>query len=683
MNNLRKCPRCGSVHPSNVRACPRGPSQPVDPEFVSPYDDDDNEATLKRKPDSDPSPVAVRPLVNGAPSAYAEEEEEWERSVNRDVMVGKKLADYVVKRRIGAGGMGIVYEGEHPVIGRKVAIKILRPDFAEGGRARDLASEARAASAIRHRGIIDIFGFGSIPGVGQYLVMEYLDGLPLDEVINQRAPMLETEVVTVLDELLGALEAAHAVGVIHRDLKPGNVFIVRDGSGNESVKVLDFGLAKRSEAPYGSTPQTRQSMMVGTPEYMAPEQACGQQVGPHTDLYAVGVIAFEMLTRRLPFEGESPMAIAVHHVRTPPPPPSTYVELHPALESLVLRLLAKDAADRPPSAEAVRRELKGILKQLTSDATQLAPPPEVTVAATLSEETLAIAPPPAPRVRTERFGPQPRRPAPKGAAAPAPAKAPAPPRRATPVPAPVDLYADKTTAMDLEALNAIRPPPRSRAVMAAAGGVLLLGLLTGGALLLSSRDDAATPAPEPLQAGTALRALPPAPVQAPVPAPQVAVAPAANGASPEGQPAAGGEGAVPAAAVAKASEDKPAGSTEAAALTVKTERGSRTNRRKDAAVPGEEGARAETASGNSEASRPAARGVGTLNLVMKHGGWGYVFVNGKELGRVPPMNELTLPAGRHRVAVVGNPKMQDYEETITIAADDTTIHEVVMKRRDE
>jgi serine/threonine-protein kinase len=691
MSKLRKCPRCGSVHPSNVSRCPRGPSQPVDPEFASPYDDDDDEATLKRKPDSEPSPIAVRPLVQGAPSAYAEEEEEWERSVNRDVMVGKTLADYVVKRRIGAGGMGIVYEGEHPVIGRKVAIKILRPDFAEGGRARDLASEARAASAIRHRGIIDIFGFGSIPGVGQYLVMEYLDGLPLDEVINQRAPMLETEVVNVLDELLGALEAAHAVGVIHRDLKPGNVFIVRDGSGNESVKVLDFGLAKRSEAPYGSTPQTRQSMMVGTPEYMAPEQACGQQVGPHTDLYAVGVIAFEMLTRRLPFEGESPMAIAVHHVRTPPPSPSTYVELHPALESLVMRLLAKDAADRPPSAEAVRRELKSILKQLISDATQLAPSPEVTVAATLSEETVAIAPPPAPRVRTERFGPQPRRPAPKGAAAPVPSKAPpAPARRATPVPAPVDLYADKTTAMDMDALNAIRPPPRSRAVMAAAGGVLLLGLLTGGVLLLSSRDDAATPAPEPLQAGAALRALPPEPVQAPVPAPQVAVAPPALTGSPPAQavnpqPAPTGEArtgvaqdTAPAATLTRGSDGAQAADEGGPASARKPGRSTVTPRevRGLAARPGTEEAPSDETL-EAETPRVPPRGTGWLTLEVK-GNVTEVFVNGKSYGR--QRNRLQLPPGEHDIEVRGNMlAKKPYKGLVSVIAGEERVYPIVLE----
>jgi len=495
MNNLRKCPRCGSTHPAGVTACARDTSRPVAP---SPYDGDEEDVTFKRKPGSDPVVIA-RPLVQNELGAYADdEEEEWEKSVSRDVMVGKQLGDYVVKRRIGAGGMGIVYEGEHPIIGRKVAIKILRPEYSEGGNARDLIAEARAASAVRHRGIIDIFGFGTIPHIGQYMVMEYLEGAPLDNVISKRAPMLESEVIALLDELLSALSAAHAKGVIHRDLKPGNIFVVSDSAGHELVKVLDFGLAKRSEVPHGTSPQTRASMIVGTPEYMAPEQATGQAVGPHTDLYAVGVIAFEMLTRRLPFEGESPMAIAVHHVRTPPPSPSTYVELHPELEALVMRLLAKSAEERPESAEAVRRELKVLFKKLSSDATRLSPPPRVSAPSTISQEAVAIAP--EPRVRTERYGQQPGRRTrpPSGKGAPVSA---APPRRATP--APSDSVHVGPTAKDLDAISS-----RSRAVKVGVGAVLGLALLGGGWAVMSRSGEVPTPTPGPLQAGVVATKVP-------------------------------------------------------------------------------------------------------------------------------------------------------------------------------
>jgi serine/threonine-protein kinase len=301
-----------------------------------------------------------------------EEDAVWESTVRKDVMVGQKIGEYVVRRRIGSGGMGVVYEGEHPDIGRKVAIKIIRPDSSEGVRSRELIGEARAASAIRHRGIIDIFGFGTLPGVGQYLVMEYLNGRPLDEVILDRAPMPPAEVIRLMTEVLGALAAAHAEGVIHRDLKPGNIFVVLESNGSEYVKVLDFGLAKKGTTPHSATPQTRASMIVGTPEYMAPEQACGQAVSPRTDLYAVGIIMFEMLTGRLPFRADSPMHVAIMQVQNAPPAPSSFVDgLPPELDDLILRMLAKDPDQRPLSADLVARELKSIAKRLSMDMTQL------------------------------------------------------------------------------------------------------------------------------------------------------------------------------------------------------------------------------------------------------------------------------------------------------------------------
>ncbi|MCY1016822.1 serine/threonine protein kinase [Pyxidicoccus sp. MSG2] len=625
------------------------------------YDFDDNEVTFTRKPV--PTPATARPLVVGAPAAFTDVEEgegSWEKSVARDVLVGKQLGDYVVKRRIGAGGMGIVYEGEHPVIGRKVAIKILRPDFAEGARSRDLASEARAAAAIRHRGIIDIFGFGSIPGLGQYLVMEYLDGAPLDEIIAQRAPMLEVEVVTVLDDLLGALGAAHAAGVIHRDLKPGNVFVVRDGSGNEYVKVLDFGLAKRAEAPNSTTPQTRASMMVGTPEYMAPEQACGQQVGPHTDLYAVGVIAFEMLTRRLPFEGPSPMAIAVHHVRTPPPLPSQYVDLNPELESLVMRLLAKTPEERPASAEAVRRELKVILKQLSGDATQLSQQPRGGAPSTVSQEAVAV-PAPAPRVRTDRFAAPPGR---------RPGSAPGP-RRATPAPtAPTapDLLAVDATDLDLSAVGS----GRSRAVMFGAGGAVLLALLAVGGVW-TSRDTQPAATMPPLREMAPTAATPPVPVEAPR-APRLEMPASDARPSEDSAPqdtlgdvhAAGGQKPVLAATIlakdtqpSRASEDEPARPTRRPARAVGATREGR--------------ASARTHSSTETQPAPAVPGVLTLQVT------GYVkevLVDGQSQGRT---RQLELSPGVHKLEVRGNTFTLPYSSPVTILSGERTEHHVVLE----
>jgi serine/threonine protein kinase len=319
-----------------------------------------------------------------------------------DALVGQQLGDYVVRRHLGTGGMGIVYEGEHLTIGRKAAIKLLREEHSQGSQARGLLAEARAASAIRHHGIIDILDFGQQPGVGQYLVMEYLEGSPLSELLQARAPLPLAEAVVLLCEVLDALSAAHAVGVIHRDLKPSNIFVARQSNGTESIKVLDFGLAKRSTTPQGTAPQTHSDVVVGTPQYMAPEQALCQEVGPQTDLYAVGVIAFELLTGQRPFTGRSPMEIVAHHLRTPPPAPSLFVELPPEADALVLQLLAKEPRQRPGSASEVAHKLRALLQpredsRLSSGArsshalTVHAPPPGETPAP-LPTQTLQPSP---------------------------------------------------------------------------------------------------------------------------------------------------------------------------------------------------------------------------------------------------------------------------------------------------
>ncbi|MGI5862864.1 MAG: serine/threonine-protein kinase [Myxococcales bacterium] len=149
-----------------------------------------------------------------------------------DPLIGKQIGEYVVRRAIGAGGMGIVYEGFQPLLERRVAIKFLRPETGQDpSHVSRLLAEARAANAVRHRGIIDVFGFGELPGFGQYMVMEFLEGSPLDAIFEQRAPLPEREAIRILDEVLAALGAAHARGVIHRDLKPSNIFLVTEPTG--------------------------------------------------------------------------------------------------------------------------------------------------------------------------------------------------------------------------------------------------------------------------------------------------------------------------------------------------------------------------------------------------------------------------------------------------------------------
>jgi serine/threonine-protein kinase len=304
-----------------------------------------------------------------------------------DSLIGRQLGDYLIGERLGQGGMGIVYAGEQPLIGKRVAIKVLRPEIArDPEQVQRLLAEARAVNAIRHRGIIDIFNFGQLDDGRNYVVMEYLHGQPLDELIAQRGSLGIAEALEILDEVLAALGAGHEAGIIHRDLKPSNIYLVLQPDGSRYVKLLDFGLAKQSSIPRGATPQTRTDMFVGTPEYVAPEQARAEAVGPYTDLYAAGVVAFEMLTGKLPFDANAPIDYVLKHLEAQPPLPSSLSPAIPrALDALVLRLLEKDPKNRPSSCEAVRREIARIQRALSSSSTHVMQTPAASSTATEAE----------------------------------------------------------------------------------------------------------------------------------------------------------------------------------------------------------------------------------------------------------------------------------------------------------
>jgi serine/threonine protein kinase len=294
---------------------------------------------------------------------------------DRDPVIGTHVSGYVVKGRLGAGGMGIVYEGEQPVIGKRVAIKVLRPEVADNPDVvQRLVAEARAVNQVGHRGIIDVFGFGQLPDGRQCIVMEYLEGDSLEALVNQmkdqRKLMPLNETLTILDELLSALAAAHSAGVIHRDLKPSNIFLCRQRDGTRYVKVLDFGIAKLGVL--GATPQTNASLMVGTPSYMAPEQARGGMVSAALDLYAVGCIAFELLTGNQPFAANSVVEMIMKHQDEKPARPSEKVlSLPDVLDDWVLKLLEKKPENRYASADEARRVLVPVRKELTRSSARM------------------------------------------------------------------------------------------------------------------------------------------------------------------------------------------------------------------------------------------------------------------------------------------------------------------------
>lgn len=288
-------------------------------------------------------------------------------------LVGLKLGEYDVISQLGAGGMGIVYRGLQPQIGKSVAIKVLKPEIATGtDSVQALLAEARAVNSIHHPGIVDIFSFGSTPDGRPYVVMELLEGQSLDEVLRRVGRFQALEAIELLEQMLSALDAAHAAGVIHRDLKPANIHLTQLNDGKWRVKLLDFGLAKLTAPGAASAAQTNANVVRGTPEYMSPEQARAQSVSSRTDLYAMGVVAFELLTGTLPFKADNPVELLMQHISQPPPAPTSLEADIPAeFETLILQLLEKDPEARPASAVGVRRELLKLKKQLIEGGTQI------------------------------------------------------------------------------------------------------------------------------------------------------------------------------------------------------------------------------------------------------------------------------------------------------------------------
>ncbi|MFO0709544.1 MAG: serine/threonine-protein kinase [Sandaracinus sp.] len=267
---------------------------------------------------------------------------------------------YRIERILGAGGMGEVYGATQLNLGRKVALKVLRPELAaqEGALTR-FEREARVAAALDHPNAVEIYDFGKSQGY-VYLAMELLSGAPLRAIVDEHLPLLPLpRVVRIVSEIAGVLVKAHAIGLVHRDLKPDNVFLEPPvvAGAEERVVVVDFGLAFIDGA--GDIGRlTREGQVTGTPDYLSPEQSLGRDVGPPSDMYALGCMLYEMLSGRVPFKGAY-VQVLTQQVYSVPPPLSSIqpdVQVPHALESLVMRLLDKDPTARPTAGE-LRTEL--------------------------------------------------------------------------------------------------------------------------------------------------------------------------------------------------------------------------------------------------------------------------------------------------------------------------------------
>jgi serine/threonine-protein kinase len=265
-------------------------------------------------------------------------------------MIGKELGNYVVRSLLGEGGMGAVFAGEHRFLGDKVAIKVLHGSFANNENVTErFFREAKSTREIKHPGVISIIDFGKDTDGSLYLVMELLEGQSLQQALM--APFAEATTRDIGAQIADALAAAHAKGIVHRDLKPDNVFLT-----HERVKILDFGIAKVMTSAAG----TKTGSLLGTPMFMAPEQAkAAKVIGPPVDIYALGAILYNMVCGRPPFEGDLTQLLTAHLFEQPVKPSERGFEITPELETLIMQCLEKEPEARPQKMMEVRDALTG------------------------------------------------------------------------------------------------------------------------------------------------------------------------------------------------------------------------------------------------------------------------------------------------------------------------------------
>jgi tRNA A-37 threonylcarbamoyl transferase component Bud32 len=329
-DSLMRCPRCGHHFAPDGRFCP----------------------------------------FDGEPLVRAEA---WDPKA--DPLLGK-IVDrrYEVEAVIGEGGMGRVYRVRHVSLGKRFALKALRQDLATDTEiATRFIHEARTAASVAHPGLVQISDFGHLPTGQAYFVMELLEGLPLSALLRRYGALPVGRAVQLAAKVADALAAAHAAGVVHRDLKPDNIH-VRPLDEQDEVKIVDFGLAK----VIGSRRLTRDGVVFGTPYYMSPEQASGEPTDHRADIYALGIVLYEMLTGRVPFEADTYMGVLTKHISMKPIPPSEVLGMDGALgqlEHVVMRCLEKKPDKRFAALEELRQALLALPVERLHELVAAAPPP--------------------------------------------------------------------------------------------------------------------------------------------------------------------------------------------------------------------------------------------------------------------------------------------------------------------
>jgi eukaryotic-like serine/threonine-protein kinase len=281
-------------------------------------------------------------------------------------MVGQVLADrYEIEELVGAGGMSSVYRAHDRLLDRKVALKVMHQHYGEDPEyVERFRREARSVASLSHPNVVTVIDRGEHEG-RQFIVFEYVDGENLKQLIQRRGPAPVATALELATQIARALSFAHQQGLVHRDVKPQNVLL----NGNGMAKVTDFGIARSLDVQRG---MTQTGTVLGTSDYIAPEQAQGMDVDEHTDVYSLGVVLYELLTAAVPFPGESFVAVAMRHINDPPPPlRDTRPDVPPRVGAAVQRAMAKDPRDRFPTMAAFADELDGCLAEL--QATQVLP----------------------------------------------------------------------------------------------------------------------------------------------------------------------------------------------------------------------------------------------------------------------------------------------------------------------
>lgn len=330
------CPSCGRSYPDDVKFCAA-----------------DGQSLVAQRPQQ------------------TKQEPAWVPSADDDLVGRKLFGDYIIRKKLGEGGMGAVYLAVNPGIDQRIAVKVLHGFAAQNDElVQRFNREAKAIARLTHPNIIRVFIFGSTEDGLIYLAMEFVEGKPLRDVMADVGRFEELRAIGIMRQVLHALNEAHELGIVHRDLKPDNIMLTRFRGVDEFVKVLDFGIAKVKEPDGTSAKLTQAGVVYGTPEYLSPEQAQAKELDGRSDLYSMGIILYELVTGMVPFQSTTAVAVLASHVYDEPKRPSEIARhsISPKMEQVIMKAIQKDPAKRYQSAMDFLRDLESLESDLIGEA---------------------------------------------------------------------------------------------------------------------------------------------------------------------------------------------------------------------------------------------------------------------------------------------------------------------------